>query len=547
MQSSSISSLVESALYDNKIESLKIAISIFEKISINIDYNQKDYNNDAELIIDSLIKYKNKNFSIITKQKDYLVSTKYVLYSDCVTKILDIIRNSNYIYKDFYNRNKNHFAILIFTRFRNSNRLDSNANNTIEEMLDSVFQNFEYDKLFSKLKKVNDELGQKLIDKENEVNEMIKLIKKEYDHLLKQKLTIEKDLNHYKSLYEEMLKEKLNLKKEYDLLFLDLKKQSNEIISLQKVEELNLQIDKNKNTITLLEKQIMILNQKLNECIENTHKNKLYSSNVVNENQNKETNKATLIQEITKKNLDIKDINKVKDFGFLGLRYEIDGAFYKIVVNIADLWSNDQRDYHKYHIFECKTLTEMRENKHIKNYSISSRIDNKFFYRIHTNNKIIEKNDQELFICKNCLEIYNNYITTINKRIINPNEFNKNNLLSDFISNDFIKINNDQVIKLNSDFLYDFESIPNRYSDDWKNVSMRLKIKNNYECNNCNWKPPNDKQKRFIHVHHLNYQKFDNNENNLKVLCIECHSNQDLHQHIQNSSDYIEFIKLKNN
>jgi hypothetical protein len=42
---------------------------------------------------------------------------------------------------------------------------------------------------------------------------------------------------------------------------------------------------------------------------------------------------------------------------------------------------------------------------------------------------------------------------------------------------------------------------------------------------------------RLLHVHHINRRKNDNREENLKVLCILCHSECDNHSHLKNNID----------
>jgi predicted HNH restriction endonuclease len=67
-----------------------------------------------------------------------------------------------------------------------------------------------------------------------------------------------------------------------------------------------------------------------------------------------------------------------------------------------------------------------------------------------------------------------------------------------------------------------------------------------YRCEDCGWQPTNNYQKRFIHTHHQNGDKTNNKEENLKVLCIECHSNVDgYHTQIKSQPNYGEFIELK--
>ena len=69
------------------------------------------------------------------------------------------------------------------------------------------------------------------------------------------------------------------------------------------------------------------------------------------------------------------------------------------------------------------------------------------------------------------------------------------------------------------------------YTKDWQQISTDYKTKHNYTCEKCGITITNPFDRQFIHVHHINGNKTDNKESNLKCLCIECHSKIDnLHQ-----------------
>ena len=139
---------------------------------------------------------------------------------------------------------------------------------------------------------------------------------------------------------------------------------------------------------------------------------------------------------------------------------------------------------------------------------------------------------QKINICKNCLGIYlHRYASDYDVENFNLKDFHKQN--SSFFDFDTSSLEKGEDAK------------PNVYSIKWNEISTKMKIKRDYTCENCGWRDKNEYLQRFIHTHHQNGDKTDNGKDNLRVLCIECHSNVDIyHARIKSSDYYKEFSEL---
>lgn len=65
------------------------------------------------------------------------------------------------------------------------------------------------------------------------------------------------------------------------------------------------------------------------------------------------------------------------------------------------------------------------------------------------------------------------------------------------------------------------------YTRDWDSISKAYREKNNYTCERCGLKIDDTYDRQYIHVHHRDGNKLNNNVNNLKCLCVYCHAHVD--------------------
>ena len=65
------------------------------------------------------------------------------------------------------------------------------------------------------------------------------------------------------------------------------------------------------------------------------------------------------------------------------------------------------------------------------------------------------------------------------------------------------------------------------YTKNWETISRAYRIKHNYTCEKCGLHIDNELDRMYLHTHHINGNKTDNREKNLRCLCIRCHANVD--------------------
>ncbi len=166
----------------------------------------------------------------------------------------------------------------------------------------------------------------------------------------------------------------------------------------------------------------------------------------------------------------------------------------------------------------------MRKNNREHRYKKASRSDGLFW--------IIEgtKGDyRKLKFCKYCLKCYNEVYST-NETVsgFNIKSYMKQSLkhLEPYITNEI-----------------DMTTCPKRYADGWEEISRDTKEKHNWTCQECSCDL--SENRKYLHTHHIDADISNNDPENLKVLCIECHAKEYQHDHIKATPLYKEFVKNK--
>ena len=237
------------------------------------------------------------------------------------------------------------------------------------------------------------------------------------------------------------------------------------------------------------------------------------------------------IRQLGKEGLDINDFSEIKR--------ESDGTLsYKnkrVLVYIRDVKEFfEQHDLPKFHLSYCTTLESMTNSKRFGRYVIYNGEEANFTVNfIGPPSKTITA---KLNVCKNCL-------TLLKWDDYHPQSSNavKTKIVNSFNLKDFFSKYPKDLISILPTYTVDTAPL-NDYSDDWGIISEGIKQKRGYQCEACKRKFEGfDRQ--YLHGHHIDGLKSNNQSTNIEILCIACHADQPMHNHIKNSIQYKNFMK----
>jgi 5-methylcytosine-specific restriction endonuclease McrA len=143
-------------------------------------------------------------------------------------------------------------------------------------------------------------------------------------------------------------------------------------------------------------------------------------------------------------------------------------------------------------------------------------------------------------VCKNCLRELGGYKTEGYKGYRFQADVERKKIHESFSIADFFDFYRKQNILIPR---HTDATLPiNNYTGDFHSIANKTKHNKNYTCESCQRKFDGEDRK-FLHVHHKDFAKSNNNANNLKVLCIGCHAEQPGHAHIKGKFEYAEFMR----
>ena len=211
-----------------------------------------------------------------------------------------------------------------------------------------------------------------------------------------------------------------------------------------------------------------------------------------------------------------------------------DGSVHKTLVYISErpkYYDDRKWDYPKFHMFDCTTMKSMRSQNRGDRYRKAAGLSGNFGINLVYENGKKKHIEKHLEVCGYCLKLYNeHYHESRTKPTFKIKEY----LLKPMTQwKPLITEEEDMTV------------VPRFYSPNWSNISQRMKVLNNYTCQECHMQLDGD-MKRYLHTHHVDANPGNNDQGNLKVVCIKCHAEEQRHGHIKNTFDYARFMEIIN-
>jgi hypothetical protein len=201
----------------------------------------------------------------------------------------------------------------------------------------------------------------------------------------------------------------------------------------------------------------------------------------------------------------------------------------------------DPASLQKFHFFDCSTLDRMRAANRFERYVVTQCQTGDFLLDVtdpHT--RTLYKKDviARLHVCRDCLSgsKYQNYKKNLPQS--RRDEIVENFNIAEFFQKYNYSFRGEPARTAET-------APPNRYPVDWEDIAREHKSRVHWRCQEC----PVDlsEHRHLLHVHHINGVRTDNRASNLRVLCVECHSQQPQHQHLKSrfSRELIELREIR--
>jgi hypothetical protein len=236
--------------------------------------------------------------------------------------------------------------------------------------------------------------------------------------------------------------------------------------------------------------------------------------------------------------IDLQSLDEVRVLGDGTLAYKDR----RVLLYIRDVSNYGRRgagtaDLPKFHVSNCKTLHEMLAKRRFNRYVVATRDDGKFQINLMQDRAPVRTSIEELRVCQYCLgEIqYENFSHDLSSPA-------RQKIVSAFTVKRFFEIW--PVALIDGTGLDSDATAPlNDYGGNFGLHSAAAKERARYKCTECARDLSPTHLRQYLHAHHENGLKYDDRAENLRVLCIRCHSEQPDHGHMRSLPQYKAFLR----
>lgn len=191
--------------------------------------------------------------------------------------------------------------------------------------------------------------------------------------------------------------------------------------------------------------------------------------------------------------------------------------------SVSAVLSGEPEKGRRFHVADCRTLERMRREKRFERYKVTNNLSGSF--HIHGKDSVTGQTmegEARLLVCQNCLTYLNH------KNFKGKSRNDRASIVERFDIGEFFASYSSLFRRLprNNGFLDGAG-----YSDDWERISLAYRKAKDFVCENCGVDLSD--HKRLLHTHHINGNKRDNRDANLRALCMDCHRKEPMHNHMQ--------------
>lgn len=195
----------------------------------------------------------------------------------------------------------------------------------------------------------------------------------------------------------------------------------------------------------------------------------------------------------------------------------------------------------RFHFANCETLQKMRQEKRFERYVVAARKDGLFEVNLIENEKNVRSSTERLRVCQNCLSAlsYEGFSREMPSR-------EREARVSAFRLDKFFSAYPRALLMGRPEQMSNFAPL-NVYPDDFPELAAKIKAARGWRCEalGCGVVLSAPELRKYLHLHHVNGQKYDSRPENLSLRCISCHSDEPRHAHVKAMPDYLEFQRIR--